>query len=494
MATTKIQDLTNVGNIADGDVLVGERVTGTTVTMTFNGIVFDSDFTTNGLMVRTAAGAYTNRTITGTANRLSVTDGDGVSGNPTLDIDAAYVGQGSIVTVGTITTGTWSADIIGTNTGTYDFGDATNLEIPNGSAPTVDAAGEIAVDTDVTDYTGMITYHDGTEALYAVGLPTGNLVTNDGYVIAYNATNNEFEMVPNAGGGIGAVVDDPTPQLGGDLDVNGNEIISIGGTDIDIHSDNDVNITLGDAAGADDLNVKDSAGSTIFSIDSNGNALANRYSIEGTAPSMRIYENDAPVDEGRWIFLFNNEEFNISTATDAAPGTRVDDAFTIARSGTSVDSVAIGGTSGDLLANGLSFDGGTNVLDEYEEGSWSPTVTCATPGDLGVSYTAQTGRYTRIGRLVVVYFRLRYTPTFTTASGELRLTGLPFTPSVFYGGVIQQTDSDTSFAAMPIPTANTSAQVIFREVTSAAATTTMSISDLTSGNAHVLDGNIYFDV
>jgi hypothetical protein len=32
-------------------------------------------------------------------------------------------------------------------TGTYDFGGATSVEIPNSAAPTVDAAGEIAVDT-----------------------------------------------------------------------------------------------------------------------------------------------------------------------------------------------------------------------------------------------------------------------------------------------------------------------------------------------------------
>jgi hypothetical protein len=45
---------------------------------------------TTGMMARTAANTYTMRTITGTASRLSVTNGDGVSGNPTLNIDAAY--------------------------------------------------------------------------------------------------------------------------------------------------------------------------------------------------------------------------------------------------------------------------------------------------------------------------------------------------------------------------------------------------------------------
>jgi len=40
----------------------------------------------NGIVVRTGAGTTTNRTITGTANQITVTNGDGVSGNPTLSL------------------------------------------------------------------------------------------------------------------------------------------------------------------------------------------------------------------------------------------------------------------------------------------------------------------------------------------------------------------------------------------------------------------------
>lgn len=69
-----------------------------------------------------------------------------------------------------------------------------------------------------------------------------------------------------------------------------------------------------------------------------------------------------------------------------------------------------------------------NTLDDYEEGTCTPVVTFATPGNLAVAYSTQNGTYTKVGNVVVVTFQI-ITSSFvhTTASGNLRISGLPIT-------------------------------------------------------------------
>ena len=75
-----------------------------------------ASYNTNGILTYTGSNTFVGRTITGTSGFITVTNGNGVSGNPTITIDAVYAGQTSINTVGTITTGTWHGNVI---TGTY---------------------------------------------------------------------------------------------------------------------------------------------------------------------------------------------------------------------------------------------------------------------------------------------------------------------------------------------------------------------------------------
>lgn len=64
-----------------------------------------------------------------------------------------------------------------------------------------------------------------------------------------------------------------------------------------------------------------------------------------------------------------------------------------------------------------------NTLDDYEEGTWTPALSCNTVGNLSVSYTTQLGVYTKIGRQVhASFYILTSAMTHTTASGRLTIS------------------------------------------------------------------------
>jgi hypothetical protein len=74
-----------------------------------------------------------------------------------------------------------------------------------------------------------------------------------------------------------------------------------------------------------------------------------------------------------------------------------------------------------------------NALDDYEEGTWTPTISYTTPGNLVVAYSAQVGEYVKIGNFVHATFQVvTSTFTHTTASGSFFIAGLPFTPSAYF--------------------------------------------------------------
>jgi len=89
-----------------------------------------------------------------------------------------------------------------TFTGVNDFGGTTSLEVPNSATPTVNTDGEIAVDTTVADFSLSVMKFFGGEEQGVVSMPIAEFTTPaDGTLVAYNATNDEFELVAPSGGG-----------------------------------------------------------------------------------------------------------------------------------------------------------------------------------------------------------------------------------------------------------------------------------------------------
>ena len=84
-----------------------------------------------------------------------------------------------------------------------------------------------------------------------------------------------------------------------------------------------------------------------------------------------------------------------------------------------------------LSAGGIAFGTDTaaaNALDDYEEGTWTPTF-------VGATLSTATGSYTKIGNQVTVHFRVITTGGLPSSGTEVRVGGLPFTIGTGFGGV-----------------------------------------------------------
>ncbi len=112
-------------------------------------------------------------------------------------------------------------------------------------------------------------------------------------------------------------------------------------------------------------------------------------------------------------------------------------------------------------ADGIKFNGDTaaaNGLDDYEEGTFTPEYNSGSAASAcmasGVAYSAQVGIYRKIGNMV--FFQIKIEASSATAkSGQLIITGLPFTSGNFSsnatagGGVISLTGAFSNTDHMP---------------------------------------------
>lgn len=68
-----------------------------------------------------------------------------------------------------------------------------------------------------------------------------------------------------------------------------------------------------------------------------------------------------------------------------------------------------------------------NTLDDYEEGTWTPSLTRDGTAPTGITYNSQSGAYTKIGRMVRAQFSININAISTQGTGNWLIQSLPFT-------------------------------------------------------------------
>ena len=144
---------------------------------------------------------------------------------------------------------------------------------------------------------------------YVTGSGGSVAIANGATVLVYATANdvtNPDIVDTGFGSGIAAVVDDTSPQLGGDLDVNGNDIVSTGGADISIipNGTGDVvlsadTVTVGDAAaaatirssGAGTLTVTTGGTENLILSTNNGTTSGTITITDGASGNINIAPN-----------------------------------------------------------------------------------------------------------------------------------------------------------------------------------------------------------
>lgn len=141
-----------------------------------------------------------------------------------------------------------------------------------------------------------------------------------------------------------------------------------------------------------------------------------------------------------------------------------------------------------------------NTFPVETTGTWTPVLTCATPGNLAVTHSNQVGTYTRQGNLVSASFVITTSAfTHTTASGNLQLTGLPFAGDpvanhTSYGALVFSGITKAGATNIVSRVLPATSYVSLAASGSGIANSSVTIADLPTGGAILLQGTITYSI
>jgi hypothetical protein len=368
------------------------------------------------------------------------------------------------------------SSVSGTNTITATLGTTITL-----------AANDFFVLIPASNNTGAATLNingGGAKNIYLNGaaLVANVLVSGKPVIIRYNGT--QFDIV---GAHDIAKLGAASNTFAGNLLVNGNLLVGV-----------DTNTTTTSAEGF----VYNNGGSLLVTRDGAPPAYFTRLSSSGDVAVFR---------EGSTTVGMIQSSAGLVSTIILDP--RTPTSTTGAGLGTSTAAICPADTSGltdaknnlgintnrfkDLYLSGGVYLGGTgaaNLLDDYEEGTWTPVVADASSGGNEATAFVDNGYYTKIGNIVHATCQLiNIDTTGLTAGNDVFVTGLPFTAksiasSAYFVSSVLTTDvSFTNQVLARVPD-NTNYVALVENATGADASSKL-ISSLSSGSAR-----LYFTV
>jgi hypothetical protein len=435
-----------------------------------------------GFATRTAADTWAQRTISGTANEISVADGGGVAGNPTLSLPAAITLTGKTLTGGTFIGGTfsgaavWNGSVVGIAYGGTGLSTLAQGELLYGSAANTLSA--LAKDANATRYlsnTGASNNPAWAQVNLANGvtgnLPVANLGSGTGATSATYWRGDGIWSTPTGAGdvvGPASVTDDLPAIFNGTTGklikqktyaafktllalVKGD----VGLGNVDNTADTDKPVSTAQQAALDlkaylafpvftgtplaptaapNTNTTQIATTEFVTTADNLKAPLASPTFTGTPAAPTAAAATSTTQLATTAFVTTADNLKAPLASPTFTGTPAAPTAAALTNTTQIATTAY--VRGEIGNGQIPFpatqnaSADANTLDDYKEGTFTPALTALTTAPTGVTYTTQVGTYTKIGRLVSVSIILALNSKGSGGVGQVAVTGLPFTCGV----------------------------------------------------------------
>jgi len=193
---------------------------------------------------------------------------------------------------------------------------------------------------------------------------------------------------------------------------------------------------------ADNLTIEDSAdcGITIRSGTSNSGII---YFSDGTSGTAE-YEGFIQYSHGSYNIMYLGAGQGTRMEINGNGNVKISDGdLVIGTAGHGIDFSAQSPTSQTGATNG------DEVLNHYEEGTWTPTLFGTSASPTGGTFAINRATYIRIGRTVTVQAYISWNNDWANASGEAAFGGLPWT--VAGAATVENTFGGISIGFINIP-------------------------------------------